>query len=274
MKRKWNEDEEIEDHGEEEDDEEMDDDADDDDGEEPMIKLVLQDLPGSVSEKDASELLHSMAVSKNILFWTPGDVLLRNQRRIPRTNIADLIEYVLLPYSKDIPEPRGLKSFVEGLAELGINKKEIKNEKVLNEILRIEKEMEENEEESEDDEDDESDESQDDEHEQQGEGEDLEEEGEEEEDGDEEKEDKNHSCSHCGHTDLDIKSIVGCPKCHWHDGLPQPLLRLNQPTTYKWNNCSICQHKFPVNHDTMKSVLVACNHCNHVSQYHGQEDQE
>ena len=269
MKRKWNEDEEIEDHGEEEDEEEMDDDADDDDGEEPMIKLVLQDLPGSVSEKDASELLHSMAVSKNILFWTPGDVLLRNQRRIPRTNIADLIEYVLLPYSKDIPEPRGLKSFVEGLAELGINKKGIKNEKVLNEILRIEKEMEENEEESEDEEDDESDESQDDEHEQQGEGEGSEEEVEEEEDGDEEKEDKNHSCSHCGHTDLDIKSIVGCPKCHWHDGLRQPLLRLNQPTT-----CSICQHKFPVNHDTVKSFLVACNHCNHVSQYHGQEDQE
>jgi hypothetical protein len=190
MKRKWNvEDEENDDH-----DDEDHEDIDDVDGEEPLIKLVLEDLPGSVSQKDASKLLHSMAVSKNILFWTSGDELLRNQRRIPRSNIADLIEYVLLPYNKDIPEPRGLKSFVAGLAELGINKKGIKNEKVLNEILRIENEMGENEE----SEDEESDESGDDSHEQLGEGK-----------GPEEKEDKNHSCSHCGNSDLDIKSIVG-----------------------------------------------------------------
>jgi rubrerythrin len=267
MKRKW--DDEDVDH-----DEDLEDSTDEeaDDDEEPRIKMVLEDLPESVSQKDASELLHSMASSRNILFWTPGDELLRNQRRIPRTNIVELIEYALLPFNKDIPEPRGLKSFVEGLAKLGINKKGIKNEKVLNEVLRIEKETgenEQNEDESEDEDSEESEESQDhEESEQDGEGESSEEEDEDdeeenEEEEEEEKENKNHSCSHCGHSDLDIKSIVGCPKCQWHDGLFQSRLRVNQRTT-----CPICQHNFPLNHDTVKSVLVACNDCNNVSQHH------
>ena len=42
---------------------------DGDDDEEPIIKLVLQDFPESVSQKHASDLLHSMATSKNILFF-------------------------------------------------------------------------------------------------------------------------------------------------------------------------------------------------------------
>ena len=196
MKRKleWEDDEENIDH-EEEDQEEFSD--DDDDDEEPMIKLVLQDLPESVSKKEASELLHSMAASKNILFWTPGEELLRNQRRIPRTNIVDLMEYVLFPYNKDISEPSGLKSFVDGLAELGINKRGIKNKHVLNEILQTEKDQSEIVEEKSDDEDsEESEEGQDDEEsEQEGEGvmseeEEEEEEQEEEEDEEEEEEEE------------------------------------------------------------------------------------
>ena len=39
--------------------------------EEARIKYVLSDLSPAVSEKCASELLHSMAASKDILFWTP-----------------------------------------------------------------------------------------------------------------------------------------------------------------------------------------------------------
>ena len=42
----------------------------DSDDEEPRIKDVLNNLSKAVSRKDASELLHSMATSKNILFWT------------------------------------------------------------------------------------------------------------------------------------------------------------------------------------------------------------
>ena len=44
--------------------------------EEPRIKDVLSHLSRAVSEKHASDLLHSMAASKDILFWTPRGQLL------------------------------------------------------------------------------------------------------------------------------------------------------------------------------------------------------
>ena len=40
-------------------------------GEEPRIKDVLENLSKPVSRERASYLLHSMAASKGILFWTP-----------------------------------------------------------------------------------------------------------------------------------------------------------------------------------------------------------
>ena len=51
--------------------------------EERRIKDVLSHLSRAVSEKHASDLLHSMAASKDILFWTPSGQLLRNKRTIP-----------------------------------------------------------------------------------------------------------------------------------------------------------------------------------------------
>ena len=43
---------------------------------EPQIKDVLEDLSQHVSRKHASDLLHSMAASKDIFFWTPRGQLL------------------------------------------------------------------------------------------------------------------------------------------------------------------------------------------------------
>ena len=70
-----------------------------------------------------------MAASKNILFWRPSGLLLRNQRAIPVTNISELVEYVLLPHNEDVAKPRALNTFLDGLAELGVNKRLIKNKK-------------------------------------------------------------------------------------------------------------------------------------------------
>ena len=55
---------------------------------EPRIKDVLSHLSWAVSEKRASDLLHRIAASKDILFWTPRGQLLQNTRIIPVTNIA------------------------------------------------------------------------------------------------------------------------------------------------------------------------------------------
>ena len=74
--------------------------GDESEDEEPRIKDVLIHLSRAVPEKRASDLLHSMAASKDILFWTSSGQLLRNKRTIPVTNIAELVEYVLLPHNK------------------------------------------------------------------------------------------------------------------------------------------------------------------------------
>ena len=91
------------------------------DPEEPRIKDVLGNLSKTVSRKRASDLLHSMAASKDILFWTPRGQLLRNQRIIPVTNISELVEYVLLPHNDKVIKPRALNTFLEGLTELGVD---------------------------------------------------------------------------------------------------------------------------------------------------------
>ena len=78
--------------------------------EEPRIKDVLNNLSEAVSKKGASNLLHSMATSIDILLWTPLGQLLRNNCTIPVTNIAELVEYVPLPYDEDVTKPRALNT--------------------------------------------------------------------------------------------------------------------------------------------------------------------
>ena len=53
-------------------------------------------------------------------------------------NISELVEYVLLPHNDDIVKPRALKTFIDGLAELGINKRLIQNKRILAELLEKE----------------------------------------------------------------------------------------------------------------------------------------
>ena len=72
-------------------DEENESSSDESEDEESRVRDVFSHLSQAVSEKRASELLHSMAASKDILFWTPRGQLLRNKRTIPVTNIAELL---------------------------------------------------------------------------------------------------------------------------------------------------------------------------------------
>ena len=55
------------------------------------------------------------------------------------TNIAELVEYVFLPLSDDIARPRALNTFLDGLAELEVNKRLIKNKRLLSDLLKKEK---------------------------------------------------------------------------------------------------------------------------------------
>ena len=105
----------------------------------------MDNLSQAVSRKRASELLHSVATSKDILFWTPRGQLLGHQRLIPVTNISELVEYVLLPQNSDAAKPRALNTFLNGLAVLEVHKHLIKNEKILSDLLEKEKEHQDNE---------------------------------------------------------------------------------------------------------------------------------
>ena len=113
--------------------------GDESDDEEPRIKDVLSHLSRAVPEKGASDLLHSMVASKDILFWTPSGQLPRNKRTIPVTKIAELVEYVLLPYNNEVTNSRALNTFLDGLAELGIDKGLIKKKKLLSDLIEKEK---------------------------------------------------------------------------------------------------------------------------------------
>ena len=78
--------------------------------EEPRSKGVFEGLSQLVSRQKDSDLLHSMAASKDISFWTPRGQILRKNRVIPVTNIAELVEYVLLPHNDEVVKPRALKT--------------------------------------------------------------------------------------------------------------------------------------------------------------------
>ena len=95
--------------------------------EEPRIKDGH--LSQAVSEKRASELLHIMAASKDILFWAPREQLLQNKGIIPVTNIAELVEYVILPHNDNFTKSRALNTFLNG----GFN--HIKNKKLPSDLL-------------------------------------------------------------------------------------------------------------------------------------------
>ena len=83
--------------------------------------------------------MQSLSESRGGSKVTKGLFLVIVETAIPVTNIAKLLEYVLLPYNDDITKPRALNTFLDGLAELGIDKGLIKNKKVLNELIEKEK---------------------------------------------------------------------------------------------------------------------------------------
>ena len=55
------------------------------------------------------------------------------------TNIAELVEYVLPPHNNDVTKPRALNTFLDGLAELGVDKGLIKNKTLLCDFIEKEK---------------------------------------------------------------------------------------------------------------------------------------
>ena len=233
--------------------------------EEPRIKDVLSHLSRAVSEKRASDLLHSMAASKDILFWTPSGQLLRNKRTIPVTNIAELAEYVLLPHNHEVTKPRALNTFLDGLAELRNDKGLIKNKKLLSDLIEKEKGYR-NVENTSDNESNNEESSSDIENQEEKEEEVASENGVEAEDTQESDNDTEndsqeiessspetfttfHSkspCEHCENSNVYSTLIMKCPKCFWHDN---------------YKICPICDHQIPEERKYVKEGFLRCHDC-------------
>ncbi|KAK3706240.1 hypothetical protein QZH41_000391 [Actinostola sp. cb2023] len=212
------------------------------------IEEVMQDLSQSTIPKDkALAFLHSLAASKSILYWNSHGEMTYHQRRIPLANIVELIEYAMLPYNLDVKTPRGLKTFTNGLSEVGIDKTLIRNKRLLADLVARQPEEENTDDESESGEE-ETDESE------------AESTSTESDSGKSESSESDDEPKEC-HVCRDFKPfysipIVQCPRCLWREGY---YCRQNQLV-----ECDICAHVFPVDVKTTKTTFCRCRDCDAV----------
>ena len=149
------------------------------------VEDILGHLNDNVDKNNAEELLHCILTSTDILTWNlQGEIVYKGQN-IRGTNIVDLLQYTVLPYNTEIPEPAGLNIFLKGLAKLEIDKSLIVNGRVL--TMLAHKPLH--------DVDTQSDKSED------------------------ESEDVDPACNSCD-KDLDISNLSICPVCAWTDFYP------------------------------------------------------
>ena len=223
--------------------------SDDEYEEEPRIHDVLKQLSGAVNEQDARDLLHSMAASKDILFWSPNGEIIRNKRRIPETSVVDLLEFVLLPHNKDVSSPRALKSFLNGLAQLQVNKRLIRNKIALNDVIGLENIKDHLEQERSDDEETSSDEN----------SSDKESTSDEDDPADQEgggiETTMREPCFHCSGNNVFRSDIAECPVCYWRD-----VIRGGYDQN-KRHICPICQSVSRLE-SVSKETFQRCNTCN------------
>ena len=220
------------------------------------IEDQAEQLSKSIPRDKALDFLHTLASSKSILYWNSYGEMMYRERRIPVTNMAELIEYAMLPYNLDVKTPRGLKTFTEGLSEIGIDKKLIRNKKLLADLVARQHE-------EEDQSDSESDsESKSAESENSDEGEEEEETDQTLETVESEISDSDDEPKEC-HVCRDFKPfyeipVLQCPRCLWREGY---YARQNQ-----FVECHVCTYVFAADAQTTKVKFCRCQDCGAVHQ--------
>ena len=69
----------------------------------------------SEAVSDAAIVLHTMICCKGIMRRDGRRRLILDGHTLPGTDLCELLEYAVLPYFKNILEPRDLDNFAEGL---------------------------------------------------------------------------------------------------------------------------------------------------------------
>ena len=94
--------------------------------EQSLLHILENMVPEAVS--DAEMILHTMICCKGIMRWDGRRRLIVDRHTFLRTDLAELLEYVVLPYHKDIPKHRRLDIFTQGLACIGAEPRHIGNQ--------------------------------------------------------------------------------------------------------------------------------------------------
>ena len=94
------------------------------------VEDILMQLPKDV-RGIGEEVLQAISCGRQIVSWDDKLKLVINNRPVPRTNIVELVQYVLYPESKETKEPRGFDSFLEALKEIGLESQWVRNESVI-----------------------------------------------------------------------------------------------------------------------------------------------
>ena len=200
-----------------------------------------------------------MSASKDILFWTPRGHLLR----IPVTNISELVEYVLLPHNTDVARPRALNTFLDGLAQLYVDKRLIKNKKVLSDILQKEQAYRDKEESDNETSDENSTDSS--EEETASEPNSQQQEPENGIDPEVKSDDQvEHSDDQVEHSASEILTKEAAPCHHCESSNVSPSVVVKSPICLWYDNqkiCPICSHKIPMDRKHVKDMFTRCYDC-------------
>ena len=99
------------------------------------IKLytILIHLPSGVQD-DAEELLHTIECSYSNIDWDDEYHLIVDGRMYYRTNMIELVSYLLYPVDYRLARPKGIDIFVDALKDIGLDSKWVKNEDVADEL--------------------------------------------------------------------------------------------------------------------------------------------
>ena len=198
---------------------------------------MTRKLSKAIPKALVKDMLHSMAASQTILFWNSKGEMVQNEQRVPRTNMAKLLDYVLLSFNSKLEQPSGYKIFINGLAEVGIDKKLVENKKALADLIKSENDLEEASESSSEESEDESE----DDGSQSGGG---------------EKTDT--VCGYCEGENVNNTFLAACPKCFWNDSFRDGYSQAERP---------ICESTFPLDNRTLKDMIQHCPDCGLLQHY-------
>ena len=93
--------------------------------EQSLLHILENMVLGAVS--DAEMILHTIICCRGIM-RLDGRRLIVDGQTFKRTDLAELLEYVVLPFHKDICKPRGLDIFTQGIARIGAEPRHIGNQ--------------------------------------------------------------------------------------------------------------------------------------------------